>query len=79
MGFPAAARNVLVTHLRTQFPGDVVMEPKFDRHAPNMRGVGVLGATEIDLPSSLSHDGSLLYVARRLVKLKSVSVLDGAP
>lgn len=78
-GFPAAAPNVLVTHLRTQFPGDAVMEPKFDGHAPNMRGVGVLGATEIDLPSALSHDGSLLYVAKRLAKLRTSSVLDGAP
>ncbi len=78
-GFPAAAPNVTVTHLRTQYPGDLVMEPVFEGHAPNMRGVGVLGATEIDLPSQLSHDGSLLYVVRRLAKLKSDSVLDRAP
>lgn len=79
-GFPAAAANVLVTHLRTQFPGDPVMEPKFGQHPPNMHGVGVQGATEIDLPSTLNHDGALLYVARRLVKYKgSTSVLDGAP
>lgn len=78
-GFPAAAPNVVVTHLRTQYPGDAVMEPIVDGHAPNLRGVGVLGATHIDLPSDLSHDGSLIYVVRRLAKLKAASVLDGAP
>jgi hypothetical protein len=66
-GFPAAAPNVRVTHFRTQFPGDTVMEPKFAQHAPNQAGVGVKGATEIDLPDNLTHDGSLLFVARRLV------------
>lgn len=66
-GFPAAAPNVRVTHFRTQYPGDLVMEPRFKQHSPNQPGVGVKGATEIDLPDNLTHDGSLLFVARRLV------------
>jgi hypothetical protein len=66
-GFAAAAPNVRVTHFRTQYPGDLVMEPKFGQHAPNQAGIGVTGATEIDLPDNLTHDGSLLFVARRLI------------
>lgn len=66
-GFPAAAPNVRVTHFRTQFPGDTVMEPRFGQHAPNQPGVGVKGATEIDLPNNQTHDGSLLFVVRRLI------------
>ncbi len=66
-GFPAAAANVRVTHLRTQYPADQTMEPKFKQHAPNEVGVGVEGATQIDLPDTLTHDGSLLFVARQWV------------
>lgn len=67
-GYPAAAPNVHVTHFRTEYPADTVMEPKFGQHPPNRRGVGVEGATEIDLPINLTHDGSLLFVVRMLVK-----------
>jgi|GEM_PF-1437357 len=66
-GFPAAAAHVHVTHYRTSYPGDLVMEPKFGQHAPNQPGVGVQGATETDLPKQLTHDGSLLFVARKMV------------
>ncbi len=67
-GFPAASANVEVTHFRTQYPGDTAMEPKFGQHAPNQKGVGVKGATEVDLPKYLTHDGSLMFVAKKIVK-----------
>ncbi len=66
--FPAAAANVRVTHLRTHYPGDQVMEPKFGQHAPNQAGVGVKGSTEVDLPEDLTHDGALMFVARQWLK-----------
>ena len=66
-GFPAAAANVRVIHYRTHFPGDPSMEPRFKKHQPNKSGVGVKGATEVDLPENLTHDGSLLFIARRML------------
>ena len=65
-GFTAAAPNVFVTHYRTSYPGDQVMKPNVFGHSPNLRGIKVEGATEVDLPIELTHEGSLLYVAQQL-------------
>ena len=64
--YSAAAPNVTVIHLRTSYPGDRVMKPNAYGRAPNQRGVKVENAREVDLPEDLSHDGSLVYVARQL-------------
>ena len=66
-GFAAAAPNVFVTHFRTHYPADDAMAPRFGRE-PNLKGIGVAGATEIDLPQNLTHDGSLLFVAKQLLE-----------
>ncbi len=71
--YPAAAPHVHVTHFRTQYPADAVMKPNMFGHPPNKRGVGVAGAREVDLPETLGHDPSLLYVAKELVAGRALS------
>jgi alpha-beta hydrolase superfamily lysophospholipase len=64
--YPAAAFGVQVVHLRTSFPADPHMEVTKEGHLPNDPSVGVAGARQINLPVELSHDASLLYVARKI-------------
>lgn len=65
-GYPAAAPNVKVLHLRTQYPGDRVMKPSRAGYQPNALSAVVKGSTLVDLPPTLSHDDSLQYVANQL-------------
>ena len=65
-GYPAAVENVFVTHLRTSAPADVVMVKNSTGYAPNQKGIGVAGAKEIDLPTTLTHTESLFYVATEI-------------
>lgn len=65
-GYPAAAPNVHVIHLRTQYPADNVMKPSRAGYQPNALSAVVKGARLIDLPETLGHDDSLLYAARQL-------------
>jgi hypothetical protein len=67
-GYPEVARSVHVWHLRTAYPGDEVMRPGSDGVSPNDRSIGVPGAIQFDLPTQLSHVGSLTYVARRMAR-----------
>ena len=64
-GYPAAPGSVAMVHLRTQYPGDEVMKPT-PLHQRNDPKIGVPGARQIDLPATLTHDGSLVYVARKV-------------
>ncbi len=66
--YPAAAPGVAVYHLRTSATSDPVMEPDDSGHIANAPKVGVPGATVIDLPDDLTHDGSLAWVVNRLVE-----------
>lgn len=77
-GYTAAAPNVVVTHYRTQYPADHVMKPNVFGHSPNQRGIKVEGATEVDLPSDLTHDGALIYLAQQLARDAGV-VLPSRP
>jgi alpha-beta hydrolase superfamily lysophospholipase len=65
-GYPAAAPSVFVTHLRTQYPADTVMEPNRMGYAPNAPEAVVKGATVIDVPATLGHDESLVWAARQI-------------
>jgi hypothetical protein len=65
-GYPAAAPSVFVTHLRTQFPADHVMEPNRSGYAPNAITAVVKGARLIDVPATLGHDESLLWAVQQL-------------
>ena len=64
--YPAASPGVSVLHLRTKYPGDVIMKPSRAGYAPNALSAVVKGARVLDLPATLGHDDSLLYVAREL-------------
>lgn len=65
-GYPAARPGVHVLHLRTQYPADRVMKPTRGGYSPNAISAVVKGARIVDLPPTLGHDDSLLYVARLL-------------
>jgi hypothetical protein len=73
-GYTAAAPNVTVFHYRTTYPADQVMKPNPFGHAPNQRGCKVANATEIDLPTNLTHDGSVLYIAQQLAIAEGVQL-----
>ncbi|MBL8949824.1 MAG: hypothetical protein JNK82_03545 [Myxococcaceae bacterium] len=64
--YPAASAGVAVLHLRTQYPGDVIMKPTRAGYSPNAPSAVVKGSRVLDLPGTLGHDDSLLYVAREL-------------
>ncbi len=63
--YPPAPPEIAAVHLRTQNPGDQVMQPT-PLHERNDPKIGIPGARQINLPASLTHDGSLLYVAQRV-------------
>ncbi len=67
-GYPAPGAGVTVLHLRTNAKSDQVMEPGPNGHLANDPAVGVPGAEQIDLPDTLTHDGSLAWVVERLVE-----------
>ena len=64
-GYPAAAPGVAAVHLRTQYPGDSVMQPTAT-HLRNDPKIGIPGAPQVDLPAELSHDGALGWVAEKI-------------
>jgi pimeloyl-ACP methyl ester carboxylesterase len=64
---PAGPR-VTVVHLRTRAPADSVMKPGTGGHLPNDPAVGVPSAPQVDLPETLTHDGSLRWVVERLLE-----------
>jgi hypothetical protein len=59
------AYGVEVVHLRTSYPADVHMKPDGD-HLPNDPAIGVVGAPQIDLPAAVTHDQSVMCVARQV-------------
>ncbi len=65
-GYPAASSGATVLHLRTHYPADAVMAPTRAGYSPNALSAVVKGARVLDLPDTLGHDDSLLYVARQL-------------
>ncbi len=69
-GYPAAAPSVFVTHLRTQYPADHVMEPDRRGWAPNDPAAIVKGSKLIDVPATLGHDESLLWAVQQIAAVK---------
>jgi len=64
--YPAASPGIRVLHLRTHYPADAVMKPTRAGYSPNALSAVVKGSRVLDLPDTLGHDDSLLYVAREL-------------
>lgn len=67
-GYPAAAPGVEVVHMRTRYPADEAMKPSSSGHQPNAPGAVVEGARTVELPDSVDHVTSLLFVATQLVE-----------
>ena len=63
--YPVAPRSVETVHLRTHFPHDPSMKPTA-HHAPNDSGIGIPGARQVDLPTTLTHDHALEFAAERI-------------
>ena len=78
-GYPPAAPNVRVLHLRTQYPADRVMKPSRAGYQPNALSAVVKGSTLIDLPPTLTHDDSLQYVAMQLAAGRLLRPDEPAP
>jgi pimeloyl-ACP methyl ester carboxylesterase len=64
--YPAAAPSVAVTHLRTTYPADKVMEPNRFGYAPNAPNAVVKGSRTVEVPNTLGHDESLLWAAKEI-------------
>lgn len=65
MSYPIAPTAIAAVHLRTHYPADTVMKPT-RLHERNDPKIGIPGARQIDLPDTLTHDGSLIYVAEKI-------------
>lgn len=64
--YAPAGKGIEVFHLRTQAPADPVMRPLREGRLPNDPRVGVPGAFQVNLPSDVGHDPSLLFATERL-------------
>ncbi|MBK7865155.1 MAG: hypothetical protein IPJ65_42475 [Archangiaceae bacterium] len=77
-GYPPAAANVHVAHLRTHAPADHIMVPSGDL-LPNDPKIGVPNGEQLELPGELSHSGALGYVVDELIAGRAAGWLNAKP